>query len=177
MIDLSHRAKWDVQDADLSQVQPWGVTVPETPGGCVLQNGLLINRMNRTQVACWHLAGDNPDIPEETSYTETTDASVLLALVGKEAFSIMEKLSSLDFSSPEKRPPCLFQGPVIHVPCQVVSLGESGGLSAVLISCSRGYAHSMVEGLLDAGAEWKLCPAGENAFGKWLEGSSIMPGT
>jgi hypothetical protein len=32
LIDLSHRNRWDVQDADLSKIQPGGVTIPENPG-------------------------------------------------------------------------------------------------------------------------------------------------
>ncbi|MFO7738422.1 MAG: hypothetical protein R6V46_08115, partial [Desulfatiglandaceae bacterium] len=46
LIDLSHSAKWDVQDIDLSQFRPRGLSIPETPGQCAFQNGILINRMN-----------------------------------------------------------------------------------------------------------------------------------
>ena len=35
---------------------------------------------------------------------------------------------------------------------------------AVLIACSRGYGRDMTEGLLHAGAEWNIVPAGEAAF-------------
>ena len=164
LIDLSHRVKWDVQDADLSHIQPWGVRIPDSPGECVFQNGFLISRRNRTQSACWHLMGDSPNPPEGTAYTETTDAYLLLALLGRELFPIMEKVCSLDFHTPPRERPCLFQAPVLHVASQVVLLGGDDDLLAILLACSRGYGHSIVKGLLHAGAEWGLCPAGERAF-------------
>ena len=168
VIDLSHSAKWDLQDTNLSQFRPWGVTIPQTPGQCAFQNGILINRMNRTQAACWHLCKTSPQVPEESAYTETTDATLLLALLGKDVFSIMEKVSALDFISPERKTPFLLQGPVLHVPCQVVCLEKADENIAVLFTCSRGYGESMVEGILSAGAEFGLRPAGENALNKWL---------
>ena len=170
LIDLSHCSKWDVQDADLSPFRPWGLDIPETPGQCTFQNGILINRMNRTQAACWHLSGTNPEVPKESAYTETTDATMLLALVGKEVFSILEKVSALDFLSPEKKAPLLLQGPILHVPCQVVCMAKNNARAAVIFTCSRGYGACMVDGLLSAGAEWHLHPAGERAFANWLKG-------
>ena len=168
VIDLSHRARWDLQDTNLSQFRPWGVTIPQTPGQCAFQNGILINRMNQTQAACWHLCKTSPQVPEESAYTETTDATLLLALLGKDVFSIMEKVSALDFISPERKTPFLLQGPILHVPCQVVCLEKADENIAVLFTCSRGYGESMVEGILSAGAEFGLRPAGENALNKWL---------
>jgi hypothetical protein len=164
LIDLSHSAKWDLQDTDLSQFRPWGVTIPQTPGQCAFQNGILINRMNRTQTACWHLCKTSPQVPKESAYTETTDATLLLALLGKDLFSIMEKISALDFVSPERKVPFLLQGPILHVPCQVVCLEKADENTAVLFTCSRGYGESMVEGILNAGTEFGLRPAGENVL-------------
>ena len=168
VIDLSHSAKWDLQDTDLSQFRPSGVTIPQTPGQCAFQNGILINRMNRTQAACWHLCKTSPQVPEESAYTQTTDSTLLLALLGKDVFSIMEKVSALDLISPERKAPFLLQGPILHVPCQVVCLEKADENIAVLFTCSRGYGESMVEGILSAGAEFGLRPAGENALNKWL---------
>jgi hypothetical protein len=164
LVDLSHSGKWDVQDTDLSQFRPWGLIIPQTPGQCVFQNGILINRMNRTQAACWHLCRTSPQVPEESAYTETTDATLLLALLGKEVFSILEKISALDFFPPERKTPFLLQGPILHVPCQVVCLAKDDESAAVLFTCSRGYGESVVKGILSAGAEWGLRPAGESVF-------------
>jgi hypothetical protein len=172
LIDLSHSAKWDVQDTDLSQFRPWGVAIPQTPGQCAFQNGILINRMNRTQAACWHLCKTSPQVPAESAYTETTDATLLLALLGKDVFSILEKVSALDFFSIERKAPFLLQGPVLHVPCQVVCLKKETDDIAVLFTCSRGYGESMAHGILSAGAEWGLHLAGENVFTNWLQGLS-----
>ena len=172
LIDLSHRAKWDVQDVDLSQIQPAGVDIPETPGECTIKNGFIINCMNRTQAAVWYLSGDGPATHQELAYTDVTEGFALLALVGRETevFPIMERITPLDILSPEKKAPFLIQGPVLHVPCQIVVLGEKDNISAVLIACSRGYGQSLAEELLDAGSQMGLRPAGEIAFCNWFRG-------
>ena len=171
LIDLSHRNRWDVQDADLSKIQPGGVIIPEKPGQCTFQNRLLINRMNRTQAAVWHLLGDCPDITQDIAYTEITEGSACFALVGRngDTFSFMEKVTSLDLRFPRKDTPFLIQGPVALVQCQIVIFQEEEKESAVLFTCSRGYGKSMAQALLEAGAEYGLRPAGENAFSDWLK--------
>ena len=175
LIDLSHRKRWYVQDSNLSKFLPGGVTIPETPGQCAFLNGILINRMNRTQAAVWHLLRNNPDMTQETAYTEVTEGSVFLALVGSESriFSIMEKVTSMDFRQPANKPPFLIQGPIFHVPCQIVVFDEKENGSAILFTCSRGYGTFMAQELLEAGAEYGLRPAGEKAFSECLSKSSF----
>ncbi|MCP4352010.1 MAG: sarcosine oxidase subunit gamma SoxG [Desulfobacterales bacterium] len=173
LTDLSHRARWDIQDVNLSRIQPLGVAIPDNPGECVFKNGLLISRMNRTQAAAWDIVGeDSPDIPKTFAYTDVTDAFVLLSIVGKETLSIMEKITSLDLASPLNKTPVLLQGPVLHVPCKVVVMGENNNFSGVLIAASRGYAQSIAEAILETGAEWGLRPAGEKVFSNWALGLS-----
>jgi hypothetical protein len=168
LVDLSHRARWDLQDREIDAIQPWELSIPAAPGRCSYGNGILINRMNRTQSSLWHLSGDKPDSPEDTAYTDVTDATVLLALIGKNLAPLIEKLTSLDFFSPLNGPPFLLQGPLAHVPCQCVMLERSQNRCGVLFTCSRGYAQSMVHALVDAGAEFGIRPAGENLFQDWL---------
>jgi hypothetical protein len=169
LIDLSHIPKWDVQDADLTHIRPMDLVIPERPGGCILENGLLINRMNATQATILHLLDVHPAIPQEAAYTDVSDAYAIMAVLGKEVFPLMEKVTPLDLSSPTKKAPFLLQGPVLHVRCQIVVLGEKGDDAAVFIACSRGYGQSMCEAVLDAGLEWGLRPAGENTFRNWLK--------
>ena len=168
VVDLSHRARWDLQDSEIAAQQPWGMNIPQTPGHCIFNNGILINRMNRTQASIWHLVGDNLDVPDNDAFTNVTDATVFLALVGKDVFSITEKLTSLDFLDPSKQTPFLLQGPFSHVPCQIVTLEKAQAKSGILFTCSRGYAHDMTAAVLDAGAEFELHPAGQNAFDEWI---------
>jgi len=168
VIDLCHRARWDLQDREIDASQPWDLEIPDTPGRCVSGNGVLINRMNRTQSSIWHLSGDKPDSPEGAAYTDVSDATVFLALIGRNLAPLVEKLTSLDFFSPLYEPPFLLQGPLAHVPCQCVMLEKSWDRSGILFTCSRGYAQSMVHALVDAGAEFGLRPAGETAFHHWL---------
>lgn len=170
VIDLCHRARWDLQDREIDAIQPWGLNIPDTPGRCLYGNGVLINRMNRTQSSLWHLSGANPDSPEGTAYTDVADATVFMALVGKNLAPLVEKLTSLDFFSPLYEPPFLLQGPLAHVPCQCVMLEKSRDRSGILFTCSRGYAQDMVHAVMDAGAEFGLRPAGETAFHNWLSG-------
>lgn len=167
LIDLSYVPKWDVQDSKVSKVEPWGGTIPEIPGDCAVQNGTLISRLNATQAVIWHLLQGDSGIPRQPSYTDVTDAYAILAVVGKEVFRLMEKVTPLDLSSPANQPPFLLQGPVLHVRCQIAVLGDKRDDAAVLIAFSRGYGQSMSEALLDAGTEWELRPAGETAFRNW----------
>jgi len=168
VVDLSHRARWDLQDAQIGGSQPPDIQIPDMPGQCVFENGILINRMNRTQASVWHLSGESPGIPDDPAFTEVTDSTAFLAVFGKELFSILEKLTSLDFLDPSQKTPFLLQGPFSHVPCQIVTLEKTPGRSGILMTCSRGYARDMVGAILEAGAEFKLRPAGEQAFNGWL---------
>jgi hypothetical protein len=139
LIDLSHRARWDVQDGNISEMAPWGVPVPATPGQCAMGNGVIINRMNRTQASVWHLEGERLEAPpDDPPYTNVTEATVFLALLGRDVFSIAEKLTALGFR---------------------------GGL---LFTCSRGYGATMVEGIVQAGSEFGLRPAGEDRYADWI---------
>jgi hypothetical protein len=168
LIDLSHRTRWDLQDGDIDKVEPWGISIPAIPGQCAFDKGVLINRMNRTQASIWHLAGETPADPESSAYTEVTDVTVFLAFFGKNIFSLTEKLTALDFSDPLKEAPSLLQGPFSHVPCQIVTLEKTAERCGILMTCSRGYAGSMVASILEAGEEFGLRPGGENVFTGWL---------
>ena len=174
LVDLSHKTRWDLQDGRLDEGKPAGVPVPSIPGECKLENRILVNRMNRTQAVLWHLGnGDAPELPAETGYTDISEATVFLALFGRNVFFIVEKLTSLDFRDPNRQPPFLYQGPFSRVPCQIVTLArEADGNGALLLTCSRGYARDMVHAILAAGAAFDLCPAGEDRFNTWL--SSIQ---
>jgi hypothetical protein len=169
LVDLSHVPRWDFQDKSLSRLKPLGKRVPETPGACLFQDGILVNRMNRTQAAIWHLANPAAELPAESGFTELTDATICLALFGPNALAVAEKLSALDFRDPGKKPPFLLQGPFAHVPCQLVLMERGAGFDGGLVfTCSRGYAESMVHAVLAAGAEFGLKPAGEQRFSDWL---------
>ena len=165
LVDLSHIAKWDIQDAHLSQIQPMGTAIPQTPGACIFQDSVFINRLNQTQASVWHICGLKAEIPEDSAYTDTTDAFAMLALLGADNFSIMEKVTALDLQPREIQSLFLLQGPVLHVPCQVAILGKD----ALIMAFSRGYAHSMSEALLEAGSEWNLKPAGELVFSNYIK--------
>lgn len=173
LIDLSHRARWDLQDSDLARFQPMGIGLPKNPGQCSFENGILINRMNRTQASIWHLGGETAAaLPDDPAYTDTTDATAFLAVCGRNVFAINEKLTALDLSNPQQTPPFLVQGPLCHVPCQIVTLAKTAERSGILLTCSRGYARDMVHAILSAGEEFGLRPAGEHAFTRWIEALS-----
>jgi len=168
VVDLSHRSRWDLQDAEIGGVQTMGIRVPDKPGQCVFENGFLINRMNLTQASVWHLSGETPALPDDPAFTDITDSTVFLAVFGQDLFAILEKLSALDFLDSSRQTPFLLQGPFSHLPCQIVTLDKTPGRSGILMTCSRGYARDMVGAILEAGMEFKLRPAGEQAFSSWL---------
>ncbi|MFO7749605.1 MAG: sarcosine oxidase subunit gamma SoxG [Desulfobacteraceae bacterium] len=169
IVDLSHRPRFDLQNGTLSSFHPFGVAIPETPGMSVLEKGFLVNRMNRTQASLWHLDGRLPELPDDPAYTDVTDATLCMGIVGKELFSIAEKLTGLDFLDPGKKPPFLVQGPLLHVPAQIVVLNRKPESPALIFTCSRGYGRSMVNAIMAAGAEFSLVPAGEEQFTAWIK--------
>jgi len=170
LVDLSHKPRFDFQDADLAFKKPFGISLPEVPGNCVLENGFLANRMNRTQVSLYNLEEtDNASMPDESGITDVTESTVCIALIGKNVFSICEKLTALDFMDPLRVAPFLFQGPFSHVPCQIVTLSKAGDVSGVVLTCSRGYGRDMIHSILHAGEEFGLKPAGEIRFDNWIK--------
>jgi hypothetical protein len=169
LIDLSHRPRWDIQRHDLDRVRPLDRSLPQVPGTCRFSYPVLINRLNRTQATVWQLAEDSLQMPEESAFTDVTDATVFLALIGENLFPITQKLTALDLSGPSQSPPLLLQGPLAHVPCRIVVMDADTPASGLLMTCARGYARDMVAAVLDAGASHHLRPAGEAAFESWLK--------
>ncbi len=170
LVDLSHKTRWDLQDKNLSGFNPLGREVPVAPGACHLQDGTLIYRMNRTQAVIWQLNAAAAEMPGESAYTNVSDVSVGLALFGRNALAVVEKLCALDFHDPRQKPPFLLQGPFSHIPCHLVLMERGQGHDgALLLTCSRGYADSMAHAILDAGDEFGLRAAGEQRFNDWLE--------
>jgi len=165
LIDLSHRARWDVQHRDIRTVQPFGIDVPRTPGDVAIRDGLMINRMNGTQASIWHVGPDAPPaMPDGPHYTDTTDSHCWLALLGDAVPEVLESVADLDLFEPARARPFLTQGPVLHVPCQVVTWRDD----AVLLAFSRGYGQTFVEALLESGRRAGLRPAGERVFTDWI---------
>jgi hypothetical protein len=171
MADLCHKARWDLQSSNLEKKMPGDMSVPETPGACIFDGETLANRMNRTQVSIYHLGAAAPAMPDDSSFTDVTESTLFVSLFGPKTFLVAEKLTNLDFLAPSRQAPFLLQGPFCHVPCQIVTLEKSAGSGGgFLLTCSRGYADSMVHAILAAGAEFGLQPAGENRFNTWIQG-------
>jgi len=172
LIDLSHIGKWDVQGEDLSSMRPAGLDIPKDSEHCTLTENYLINLVKWNWATIWHFSADMPDFAGKFSFTNVTEAYALLALLGEEAFSIMEKVTPLDLLSPNKRPPFMVMGPVLHVRSQVAVLARQKDGSAVLVGCPRGYGQSMADSLLHAGKEYGLRPGGEGLFTAWMATAS-----
>ncbi len=169
LVDLSHKPRFDLQDSDLSSKSPFGIELPNIPGSSVLEKGILANRMNGTQVSLYNLDGeDDHAIMDNSGITDVTESTLLVALLGKNIFSICEKLTALDFTDPARTTPFLFQGPFSHVPCQIVTMNKDGDSSGLVLTCSRGYGKDMIYSILHAGAEFGLKPAGEDRFTMWI---------
>ena len=166
--DLCHKTRWDVQDKDLSSLASKTLPIPEQYGQVSLSSEMAVNRMNRTQAAVWHFVDQPGPLPLVSAFTETSEATVFLALYGKQVFSITEKLTSLAPGAPARQPPPLVPGPFPPVPCQIVGATTSAGMPGILLTCSRGYARDMVQAVLDVGREFGLRPAGEDRFQQWL---------
>jgi glycine cleavage system aminomethyltransferase T len=164
LIDLSHIGKWDVQGENLTLIQPAGLEIPKDSEQCTVTDRYLINLIKRNWATIWHFSKDMPDFADDYAFTNVTEAYALLALVGSDVLSIMEKVTDLDLFSPNRRPPFLTMGPVLHIRSQVVVMSREVDSSAVLVACPRGYGQSIAEALLEAGKEQGLRPGGENIF-------------
>ena len=161
LVDLSHRSRWDYQDAEIGARTPMDLPVPRQFGQVGVHGPLVINRMNRTQVAIWHLGeGPPPPMPPDTGFTDTGDGHCMLAFVGAGVPEVLEHLTPLDLFDPARRAPFLTQGPVLHVPCQIVTLAP--GL--VVMACARGYGETFANAALASGAIAGLRPGGEGVF-------------
>ena len=165
LVDLSHLQRWDFQHLELDLCRPFGMDVPAGPGQAILQDEKLITRMNRTQVTIWNLSSsDSLEMPEAVNVTDLTDAHCMLAVLGRDVSQVMEHVSNLDLFRPDRQMPFLNQGPVIHIPCQVVT----AGVDCVVMTFSRGYGQTFADAMLHAASGCKLRPGGEEIFNGWL---------
>ena len=161
LVDLSHLPRWDCQDRELDLLAPFGPGMPAEPGQVVFQNDTFIARMNRTQamIICLR-TGDPIGTHEAVGFTDITDAHCMLAVVGPETPYVMEHVSNLDLFKPGRKMPFLTQGPVMHIPAQVVTLD----VDCILMSFSRGYGQSFADAMLHAASGCGLRPGGESVF-------------
>ena len=161
LVDLSHRRRWDFQDGSVATQRPMDLPVPPSYGQVGVHGSLVINRMNRTQVAIWHLGAETPPAtPEETAFTETTDGHCMLAFAGDGVPAVLEHLTSLDLFDPARPMPFLTQGPVLHVPCQIVTFSTD----LVVMTFARGYGETFAHAALHSGGLAGLGPGGEEVF-------------
>lgn len=161
LVDLSHRRRWDFQDGRIAVLTPMDLPVPPEYGQVGVHDPFVINRMNRTQVAIWHLGGDPPPpTPQSTGFTETTDGHCMLAFVGPGVPEALEHLTPLDLFDPARPTPFLTQGPVLHIPCQIVTFAAD----LVVMTFARGYAETFAHAVLESGRFNGLAPGGERRF-------------
>ena len=127
--------------------------------------------MNRTQAALWDLAAQDPWTPIPTIATETTDGLCLLAFMGRDLFSLMEKLTTLDLAAPSQTALYLVQGPVLHIPTQAVVLNK-GAFPVILMAFSRGYGQTMVHAVLEIGKNLGPPMGGKSRYSNMCSWSS-----
>jgi hypothetical protein len=168
VVDLSHCRRWDIQGRDLDEAWVSALSLPDSPGSVILQPNGLTGRTGQKQAFLW-LFDDKAAVPAGAGCTETTEGSLCLALLGKDVFHITEKLTYLDLGDPKRKAPFLVLGPFCHVTGQIVVLKNDPGKAAVLVACTRGFAHDMVDAVLTAGEEFGLRPAGERRFTEYIK--------
>lgn len=165
IVDLSHIPKWDLQGEDLSRRRPGNIAVPIHSGHCRMEEGMLISVVKWNWAIIWRLSESAISFSREPAFTDVTEAYALLLMIGKETLSVMEKVTALDLAATAEKRPFLTLGPVLHIRSQVVVMGEDS--PGVFVACPRGYGRAMAHGLLLAGEEYGLCPAGEKRASEW----------
>jgi hypothetical protein len=163
IVDLSHCRRWDIQARDLDAAAVPGISFSDSPGGVMLLNRMLTGRTGRRQAFLW-VFDDKAAAPAGECWTEVTEGTLCLALLGQNVFPITEKLASLDLADPQRSAPFLLLGPFSHVTGQMVVLSKDPQHAVVLVAGTRGFAHDLVHAVLAAGEEFGLRPAGENRF-------------
>ena len=163
LVDMSHCRRWDIQGEQLNQAVRGGLALPASPGEVMVREGALTGRTGARQVLLWRLDGDAAG-PEGRQFTEITEGTLCLALIGKEIFRITEKLGDLDLADPGRTAPFLLLGPFAHVTSQIIVLGRDPRSTVVLIACSRAFGRDMVQAVLGVGEEFGLRAAGEDRF-------------
>ena len=73
---------------------------------------------------------------------------------------VLEHLTPLDLFDPARATPFLTQGPILHVPCQVVTFATD----LVVMTLARGYGETFAEASLESGAIAGLRAGGERVF-------------
>ena len=168
IVDLSHIAKWELYGRGLEGQEVGPATIPRIPGQATLAAGLVVNLCRPAVALIWQLSDDvSWDLPAGAALTEVTDSFALVALIGDDVPRVFEKVSDLDLKLPAKQNACFLQGPVLDAPAQVLVVSETDSSVGLLLAVSRGSGQSVVDVLLDAGAEFGLRPAGEERFKKW----------
>jgi hypothetical protein len=163
IVDLSHCHRWDIQGRDLAAEAVPGISLPDAPGAVTLPGKMLTGRTGQRQAFLWVFA-DKAAAPAGECWTEVTEGTFCLALLGRNVFQITEKLTSLDLGDPKRNAPYLLLGPFSHVTGQMVVLSKDPRNAVVLVAGTRGFAHDMVHAVLAAGEEFGLRPAGESRF-------------
>jgi hypothetical protein len=163
MVDLSHCRRWDIQGSEMSAALPPGFLLPDSPGSVILHATGLVGRTGQRQAFLWLFDG-KAATPVGSGCTEATEGSLCLALLGRDVFQITERLTHLDLGGPKCEAPCLRLGPFCHVTSQIVVLKNDPADAAVLVACSRGFGHDLVQAVLQAGEEFGLKSAGERRF-------------
>ena len=187
IVDLSHRRRWDCQDSRIATHRPMQLPIPERLGGVGVHDPFVVARMNRTQASIWHLGKAPPPLarsgpgatplagppwpglpePGDPTLTETTDGHAMLAFVGPGVPGILEGLTSLDLFDPARPTPHLTQGPVLRVPCQIVTFARD----LVVMTLARGYGETFASAALASGRALGLSPGGEEVFSaRWGRG-------
>ena len=72
----------------------------------------------------------------------------------------LEHLTPLDLFDPARPAPFLTQGPVLHVPCQIVTFA----VDLVVMTLARGYGKTFAQAALKPGPIEGLRPGGEESF-------------
>lgn len=163
IVDFSNAVKWDIQDERLSIVHLLQIPIPETPGDCLLINGILVARVTPNRARVWHLFNADAEMPRQPPYTDVTDGFALLSLSGENLPSMMERLTRMDLTSVDRPLPYRTEGKIADVPCEAVVLesGRAGG--TVLIACPRSYGRALADALMEVGSSFAIRPAGQLA--------------
>lgn len=167
LVDLSHLPKYELLSYHIdTNYQIFGI--PEDNCGAVLSKEKAVCRLTPERALLWYFSEENSAKHQSRELNDISDGQALLFFTGRNIFSVMERIASLDISETKETGLLFVQGPVLGIPAKILVCTNQNQQPGIFFAVARGYGQSIADALLSAGSDCLLAPAGEEIFSAWL---------
>ncbi len=160
LVDLSHRPKALAHGPAAESFRDLA------PGQVVWTGQAFVCRRKPQEVVVFDLTGPmEPSWPDD-HYTDMTDAWALVALIGRRALELMQRMVIIDVERPECDSAFYAVTRSHGLGLQIVNTKADN--PCYLLACDRSHGQNLADGLIRHGRHLGLKPVGLNAFHVWL---------